>query len=42
MTEPTKCGPAAVDVAIVSVLDEAFHRCENPELKSFVDAVRFS
>jgi ABC-type sugar transport system ATPase subunit len=31
-------GPIAVDAAP----DDAFHHCDNPELKAFVDAVRFS
>lgn len=29
-------------IAVNTTPDEAFHRCENPELKAFVDAVRFS
>jgi polar amino acid transport system ATP-binding protein len=29
-------------IAVDATPDEAFHHCENPELKAFVDAVRFS
>jgi polar amino acid transport system ATP-binding protein len=29
-------------IAVDATPDEAFHHCENPELKAFVDAVRFA